>query len=105
MEMLQLKRMRRRLGQLWVIRVVFFASTPRLVILRNSPWKQTLQSSASTVGGVSPGSCRAGGIPTTDESGQKPKNPRDQRVRFRVALAGTLRLDVLSIVIAERNRR
>ncbi len=27
--------------RLWVIRVVFVASTPRPVILRNSPWKQT----------------------------------------------------------------
>ena len=35
------------------------------------------------------------------EKCQKPKTPRGQRVRFRVALAGTLRLDVLSIVIAE----
>ena len=33
------------------------------------------------------------------------KAPRDQEVRFRVALAGTLRLDVLNITIAERNRR
>jgi hypothetical protein len=31
------------------------------------------------------------------------KAPRDQEVRFRVALAGTLRLDVLNIAIAERN--
>jgi hypothetical protein len=28
--------------------------------------------------------------------------PRGRRIRFRVALAGTVQLDVLSIVIAER---
>jgi len=34
--------------------------------------------------------------------GPRPAIPRGQRVRFRVALTGTLRLDVPAIVIAER---
>src|SRR6516225_3201795 len=71
-----------------------------------------LSSSISAVNVRQPGSCPVfrwkptwhATIVLFSSGPEAEKDPRDQEVRFRVALAGTLRLDVLNIAIAERNR-